>query len=131
MEEDRLQGKGKGSASSQYNKDYHPKRFQWRTRREPRVSSMDLTQQTGGVNVMFKDLVYKILKCIKNEPYFRWLRKMGGDPTRRNQSFYYTYHREKGCTTKQCRVLKDHLEQLAIARHSKKFQVGQGGIGAG
>ena len=61
---------------------------------------MDLTQQTEGVNVMFKDSVYKILKCIKNEPYFRWLRKMGRDPTRRNQSLYCTYHREKGHTTK-------------------------------
>ena len=27
----------------------------------------------------FKELVYKILECIKNGPYFRWLRKMGED----------------------------------------------------
>ena len=32
----------------------------------------------------FKELVYKIHERIKNEPYFRWPRKMGGD--RRNQS---------------------------------------------
>ena len=130
LEDGRLQGKGKGPTSSQCNKDYHPKRFQRRTRWEPRVSSMDLTQQTKGVNVMFKDSVYKILKCIKNEPYFRWLRKMGRDPTRRNQSLYCTYHREKGHTTKQCRVLKDHLEQLVIAGHSQEFLVGQGRISA-
>ena len=78
--------KGKGPASSQYNKDYHPKRIQQRTRRELRVPSMDLKQWSEGFNVTFKDLVFKILKCIKNEPYFRWLRKIGGDPTRRNQS---------------------------------------------
>ena len=47
---------------------------------------MDLKQWSEGFNVTFKDLVFKILKCIKNEPYFRWLRKIGGDPTRRNQS---------------------------------------------
>lgn len=50
---------------------------------------------------------------------------MGGDPARRNQSLYCTYHKEKGHTTKQCRVLKDHLEQLGKARHLKEFVVGQ------
>ena len=58
----------------------------------------------------FKELVYMILEHIKNEPYFWWPGKIGGDPTRRNQSLYCTYHREKGHTTKQCHVLKDHLE---------------------
>ena len=60
---------------------------------------MDLTQQTEGINVTFKDLVYKILKCIKNEPYFRWPGKTGGNLARRNQSLYCTYHREKGHIT--------------------------------
>ena len=92
---------------------------------------MDLTQRTGEVNVMFKDSVYKILKCIKNEPYFRWPRKIGGDPARRNQSLYCTYHRKKGRTTEKCHVLKDHLEQLVKAGHSKEFLVSQGGISAG
>ena len=27
----------------------------------------------------FKELVHKILEWIKNEPYFWWLSKMGGD----------------------------------------------------
>ena len=131
MEENKLLGKGKGPASSQYNKDYHPKRFQQRTRSEPRAVSMDLTQRTERVNVTFKDSVYKILKCIKNEPYFQWPRKIGRDPARRNQSLYYTYHREKGHTTEQCHVLKDHLEWLVKAGHSKEFLVGQGGKSVG
>ena len=92
---------------------------------------MDLTQQSEGVNVTFKDSVYKILKCIKNEPYFQWPRKIGRDPARRNQSLYCTYHRERGHTTEQCCVLKHHLEQLVKARHSKEFLVGQGGTSAG
>ena len=75
----------------------------------------------------FKEPVYKILECIKNEPYFLWLGKMGGDLVKRNQSLYYTYHREKGHTTEQCRVLKDHLEQLVKAGHLKEFLVDQGG----
>ena len=37
---------------------------------------------------------------------------MGGDPSRRDQNLYCTYHRDKRHTIKQCRVLKDHLEQL-------------------
>ena len=49
----------------------------------------------------------------------RW----GVDLLRRNQKLYYTYHRDKGHTTEQCRVLKDHLEQLVKARYLKEFMV--------
>ena len=79
LEDDRLQGKGKALASSQYNKDYRLERFQLKTRREPRVPSMGLAQRPEGVNVMFKEPVYKIPECINNEPYFRWPGRMGGD----------------------------------------------------
>ena len=79
----------------------------------------------------FKEPVYKILECIKNEPYFRWLGKMGGDSTRRNQNLYCTYHIEKGHTTEKCHMLKDHLEKLIKAGHLKEFVVGQEGISVG
>lgn len=80
-----------------------------------------------GVNLTFKKPIYKILESIKNESYFRWLGKMGRDLARRNQSLYCTYHREKGHTTDQCHVLKDHLEQLVKLGHLKEFVVGQRG----
>ena len=48
---------------------------------------------------------------------------MGGDPSRRNQNLYCTYYRDKGHTTEQCRVLKDHLGQLVKAGHLKEFVV--------
>ena len=67
-------------------------------------------QRAEGFNATFKAPIYKILERIKNEPYFRWSGRMGGDPARKNQRLYCTYHREKGHTTKQCRMLKDHLE---------------------
>ena len=70
---------------------------------------------------MFKEPVHKILDRIKNKPYFQWLSKMGGDPSRRNQNLYCTYHRDKGHTIEQCRVLKDHLEQLVRSGHLKEF----------
>ena len=48
---------------------------------------------------------------------------MGGDPLRRNQNLYCTYHRDNGHTTEQCRVLKDHLKQLMKVRYLKEFVV--------
>ena len=69
----------------------------------------------------FKEPVHRILDRIKYEPYFRWPNKMGGDPFRRNQNLYFTYHQDKSHTTEQYRVLKDHLEQLVKAGHLKEF----------
>ena len=71
----------------------------------------------------FKELVHKILDRIKNKSFFRWPNKVGGDPSRRNQNLYCTYHRDKGHTTEQCPVLKDHLGQLVKAGYLKKFVV--------
>ncbi|XP_075670272.1 uncharacterized protein LOC142640052 [Castanea sativa] len=56
---------------------------------------------------------------------------MAGDPSRRNQNLYCTYHRDKGHTIEQCRVLKDHLEQLVKAGHLKEFLVETGNREAG
>ena len=36
------------------------------------------------VNSVFKKSIYRVLKKIKSEPYFKWLNKTGGDPTKRN-----------------------------------------------
>lgn len=67
LEDDELHGKGKEPASSQYFKEYRPKKFQPKARRELRVLGEGPKQSTEGVNVAFKELVYKILECIKNE----------------------------------------------------------------
>ena len=83
------------------------------------------------MNVAFKELVHRIIDRIKNEPYFRWPNKMGGDPFTRNQNLYSTYHRDKGHTIKQCLVLKDHLRQLVKAGYLKEFVVDTGNRGAG
>ena len=83
------------------------------------------------VNVAFRGPVHKIVDQIKNEPFFRWPNRMGGDPSRKNQNLYCTYHKDKGHTTKQCRVLKDHLEQLVKVGHLKEFVVESGNRGPG
>ena len=54
---------------------------------------------------------------------------MGGDPSRRNQNLYCAYHRDKGHTTEQCWVLKDHLGQLVKAGYLKEFMVESGNKG--
>ena len=80
----------------------------------------------GEVNVTFKEPVHRIIDQIKNKPYFRWPNKIGGDPSRRNQNLYCTYYRDKGHTTEQYRLLKDHLGQLVKAGYLKEFMVDSG-----
>ncbi|XP_050277682.1 uncharacterized protein LOC126719138 [Quercus robur] len=54
----------------------------------------------------------KVLEKIKNKPFFKWPNKMAGDPMKRNQNLYCQYHQEPGHTTKDCRNLRNHLDQL-------------------
>ncbi|XP_050248545.1 uncharacterized protein LOC126695771 [Quercus robur] len=54
---------------------------------------------------------------------------MGGDPSRRNQSFYCTYHKDKDHTTEQCQMLKDHLGQLVKTGYLKELMVDSGNRG--
>ena len=56
---------------------------------------------------------------------------MGGDPSRRNQNLYCTYHQDKGHTTEQCQVLKDHLGQLVKVGYLKEFVLEPGNRGPG
>ena len=72
-------------------------------------------------NSLFKEPVYQILEKIKNEPYFKWPNKMGGDSSRRNQSLYCHYHQDKGHNTEDCKTLRDHLNQLVKAGKLNRF----------
>ena len=70
---------------------------------------------------MFQEPVHQVLEKIKNEPYFKWLNKMGGDPMRRNQSLHCQYHQERGHTTEDCRTPWNNLEQLDRDGRLKQF----------
>ena len=120
LEDDRLQSKGQALMITRPQQAGFP----FRPREDPAIQ--EPATQMGEVNVMFKEPVHRILDQIKHEPYFLWPNKMGGDPSRRNQSLYCTYHRDKGHTTEQCRVLKDHLGQLIKAGHLKDFMLDSG-----
>ena len=57
----------------------------------------DYTGQSGPantqvVNAVFRESVHQVLEKIYNDPFFKWSKKMAGNPTRRNQSLYCQYH---------------------------------------
>ena len=54
----------------------------------------------------------QVLEKIKNEPFFKWPNKMVGEPKKCNPNLYCHYHQDHVHTTKDCRNLWDHLEQL-------------------
>ena len=117
LEDDRLQNKGKALLLGRSQQGFVP------ARPKKDFKMQEPEAQIEGVNVAFKEPVHKILDRIKNESFFKWPNNMGGDPSRRNQNLYCTYHREKGHTTEQCQVLKDHLSQLVKAGYLKEFVV--------
>ena len=125
LDDDQLQSKGKAPIMN------CPRQggFLLRSRGVLRIQEPEA--QVVEVNVTFKEPVHRIVDRIKNEPYFRWPNKMGGDPSRRNQNLYCTYHRDKGHMIEQCRVLKDHLRQLVKARYLKEFVAYSGDRGTG
>ena len=125
LKDDRLQSWGKAPLLNHSQQGIFP----LRPRKDLRMQ--DPKAQIREVNVAFKEPVHKIVDRIKNESFFRWPNKMGGDPFRRNQNLYCTYHRDKGHTIEQCRVLKDHLGQLVKARYLKEFIVDSEEQGAG
>ena len=111
VEEDQLQGKGKEKVIPQERRDF---RSNWSHNNRPRK---DFVGQLGSaniqaVNAMFREPVQQVLEKIKNEPFFKWLNKMAGDPIRCNQSLYCHYHQDHGYTIEDCRNLWDHLDQL-------------------
>ena len=85
---------------------------------------------TQMVNKVFREPIHQVLEKIKNESFFKWPNKMGGDPVKRNQSLHCQYHKDRGHTIEDCRTLWNHLEQLVREGRLKKFLYhpnGQGG----
>ena len=78
LEDDRLQSKGKTPLVNRSR----PGIFPPRPRKDLRIQESKM--QLGEVNMAFKEPVHKIVDRIKNELFFRWPKKMGGDPSRRN-----------------------------------------------
>ncbi|XP_075655233.1 uncharacterized protein LOC142625466 [Castanea sativa] len=82
------------------------------------------------VNIVFREPVHQLLEKIRNEPYFKWPNKMAEDPTKRNQNLQCHYHQDVGHTTKNCRTLWNHLEQLVKEGRLKQFLYHPNGQGS-
>ena len=80
VEEDQQQGKGKAKVILQDRRDFRSDKY---NNNQPRIgqSGSIVTQVVGTV---FRELVHQVLEKIKNEPYFKWPNKMGGDPIKHN-----------------------------------------------
>ena len=84
LEDDRQQNKGKASIIS------HPRQRGFKSKPQKDLRIQEPSAQMEEVNVTFKESVHRIVDQIKNEPYFWWPNKMGGDLSRRNQNLYCT-----------------------------------------
>ena len=88
VEEGQQQRKEKAKVVSQDKKDVRLDRY---SNNRPQ---RDFAGQSGStaiqvVSTVFQKPVHQILEKIKSVSYFKWPNKMGGDPTRRNQSLHY------------------------------------------
>ena len=111
IEDDQQQGKGKAKVIPQERRDFRSDQYN-NNRPRRNYAGQSGSINTQAVNTVFRELVLQVLEKIKNEPFFKWSNKMAGDPAKRNQNLYCHYHQEHGHSTKDCRNLWDHLDQL-------------------
>ena len=91
VKEDQQQGKGKAKVIPQERRDFKSNRFNAVRTRKDHVRPIGSTNAQV-VNAVFQEPVHRVLKKIKNEPFFKWLNKMARNPVRRNPSLYCQYH---------------------------------------
>ena len=94
----------------------------------------DYVDQSGSnntqvVGAVFRESVHQVLEKIKNEPFFKRPNKMVGNPKKRNRNLYCQYHKDYGYTTKDCRSLWDHLDQLVQEGKLKQLLHHSRGLG--
>ena len=83
IEEDQLQGKGKAKVIPQERRDSRSDRLQNNCPRRD-FSGQSASVNAQAVNVVFREPVQKVLEKVRNEPFFKWLNKMAGDPVNCN-----------------------------------------------
>ena len=69
------------------------------------------------MNTIFKEPIYKLLKKIKAQPFFKWPQPMKSDPTSRDKGKFCAYHKQSGHRTDECKSFKSHLENLVREGH--------------
>ena len=79
---------------------------------------------------MFLEPVHQVLEKIKNEPFFKRPNQMMRNPEKRNRNLYCQYHQDHGHTTKDCKSLCDHLDQLVREGKLKQLLNHSSGLGS-
>ena len=79
IEYDQQQGKGKAKVIPQERRDF------WSDRYNNNRPRRDYVEQTGSnnnqvVEAVFRELVHQVLEKVKNESFFKWPKKMAGNP---------------------------------------------------
>ena len=74
-------------------------------------------QQCTPLNVPLE----QVLMQVKDDPSLKWLKKMKGDPNKRNRSKYRCFHRDHGHDTDKCFDLKQQVENLIRQGKLKSF----------
>ena len=107
IEDDQQQRKGKAKIIPQEMRDFRSDRYSNNQPRRDYVyqSRSNNTQVVGAV---FREPVHQVLGKIKNEPFF----KRNLYFVKQSRNLYCQYHQDHGHTTKDCRSLWDHLDQL-------------------
>ena len=88
VEENQLQGKGKEKVIPQERRDFRSNQYNNNLPRR-HFAGQSETTNAQTVSAVFREPMHQMLEKIKNEPYFRWLNKMAGESTKRNQIFYH------------------------------------------
>ena len=128
IEDNQQQGKGKAKVISQEMKDFRLDRY---SNNRPRRDYVDQSgsNNTQVVGAAFREPVHQVLEKIKNEPFFKRLNKMVGNPEKQNRNIYCQYHQDHGYTIEDCRSLWDHLDQLVREGKLKQLLHHSSGLG--
>ena len=91
----------------------------------------DFVRQSGStatqlVSTVFREPMHQVLEKIKNKSYFQDGRRLHAV----QQNLHCQYHQEQGHTTKNCRMLWNHLEQLVKVGKLKQFLYQPNGQGS-
>ena len=87
VKEEQQQGKRKAKVILQERRDFRSDQY---NNNQPQrdFAGQSGSANTQAVNAVFREPVHRVLKKIKNEPFFKWPNKMARNPIRRNQGLY-------------------------------------------
>ena len=108
-EENKTLGKQSFESKEGQNRNHKQSRDQLQKKREP--------PQFTPLNVSYK----RLLPIIHDLPEFKWPPPIQADPSQRNKSLRWDYHRDHGHETGRCQRLKFMVKKLIKAGHLRSY----------